>query len=459
MLSSLVGFDTKSSRTAPARNNSKLLEVPRGFSYHVFRNPSPTPAIAPAAPAAAKLEYSTSQSRAPSNTNKLTRQDSERKPSPPETRPHQLSVYAPPFEPKRSKSQRPYQIYPSSIPDTYIYERSVSSATDLLSSPSSSSSSDDEFNSDAVVSVALEVSSTRASSSTETLETTALLESTTLYPAPPPTRGIIPTTTIPKRNRVTSLSAPQTSRQYSTTPYSRPYEASDDDSDTVISDDVPYYYSTSAPLRQPSNVPATGASVPLSIPVRRNGSEQPPRVPVEVPSTVRPPLRHSGSSGSGSGRQEPTSPVYDEHTPRAPPGLQHGPVPPAPSRRSSSSSHHSGSAEATMVVATKRSVRWTENLVCPSPMPRRKGWYNRRGDQLWTNDGRYKAPEPGQEYPPDLANYPEPNAGWMNESGVRIDMNHRLIPKPPLRSALRRPRTPSSQGPIIDINNVHAQTA
>lgn len=32
--------------------------------------------------------------------------------------------------------------------------------------------------------------------------------------------------------------------------------------------------------------------------------------------------------------------------------------------------------------AAKRSVRWTENLVCPSPVPvenRRKGWFNRRG--------------------------------------------------------------------------------
>ncbi|KAI0747177.1 hypothetical protein C8Q80DRAFT_825730 [Daedaleopsis nitida] len=98
-----------------------------------------------------------------------------------------------------------------------------------------------------------------------------------------------------------------------------------------------------------------------------------------------------------------------------------------------------------LVVASvaKRNVRWTENLVCPSPVPlenRRKGWFNRRGDQLWTNDGQYKLPEPGQEYPPDLDHYPEPNSGWMNEEGVRIDMQHRLIPKPPLRSALKRPK-------------------
>jgi len=121
-----------------------------------------------------------------------------------------------------------------------------------------------------------------------------------------------------------------------------------------------------------------------------------------------------------------------------------------------------------------------ENLICPSPIPmheRRKGWHNRRGcvclsqlffvltamvvdadpssfflilalrDQLWTNKGDYKPAPQGQEYPPDLANYPEYGEGWMNEEGVRIDMQHRLIPKPPLRSALKRPRQMSNAGP------------
>ncbi|KAI0302806.1 hypothetical protein B0F90DRAFT_1667420 [Multifurca ochricompacta] len=90
-----------------------------------------------------------------------------------------------------------------------------------------------------------------------------------------------------------------------------------------------------------------------------------------------------------------------------------------------------------------------ENLICPSPIPmhsRRKGWHNRRGDQLWTNKGDYKPTLPGNEYPPDLANYPDYGEGWMNEEGVRIDMQHRLIPKPPLRSVLKRPRQPSNAG-------------
>ena len=34
----------------------------------------------------------------------------------------------------------------------------------------------------------------------------------------------------------------------------------------------------------------------------------------------------------------------------------------------------------------------------------------------------------------------------MNEEGVRIDMQHRLIPKPPLRSVLKRTRQASNAG-------------
>ncbi|KZT07932.1 uncharacterized protein LAESUDRAFT_650251 [Laetiporus sulphureus 93-53] len=109
-------------------------------------------------------------------------------------------------------------------------------------------------------------------------------------------------------------------------------------------------------------------------------------------------------------------------------------------------------SEGALVVATKRCVRWTEDLMCPCPLPqseRRTGWFNRRGDQLWTNAGRFKPPEAGMEYPPDLIGYPEPHTGWMNEEGVRIDMEHRLIPKPPIRSALKRPKTNLESQPVM----------
>lgn len=61
-------------------------------------------------------------------------------------------------------------------------------------------------------------------------------------------------------------------------------------------------------------------------------------------------------------------------------------------------------------------------------------------DQLWTNDGQYKPADEGEEYPSHLDDYPEPGQGWMNEEGTRIDLGHRRIPKPPLRSALKQSR-------------------
>jgi hypothetical protein len=104
-----------------------------------------------------------------------------------------------------------------------------------------------------------------------------------------------------------------------------------------------------------------------------------------------------------------------------------------------------------------RSVRWDDNLVAPSPVfpMRRKGWFCRRGDQLWTNSGAYRPPKEGEAYPRDLDEYPgrctvlsgcaqllnlipDFGEGWMNEEGVRIDMQHCLVPKIPLRSALKR---------------------
>ncbi|KIK28297.1 hypothetical protein PISMIDRAFT_91762 [Pisolithus microcarpus 441] len=59
-------------------------------------------------------------------------------------------------------------------------------------------------------------------------------------------------------------------------------------------------------------------------------------------------------------------------------------------------------------------------------------------DQLWRNDGSYRPPPQGEAYPHDLDDYPEPEEGWQNEDGVRIDLNRRLIPKVPLRGVLKQ---------------------
>ncbi|KAG8818853.1 hypothetical protein FRC19_010279 [Serendipita sp. 401] len=103
--------------------------------------------------------------------------------------------------------------------------------------------------------------------------------------------------------------------------------------------------------------------------------------------------------------------------------------PPSVSPANSSATDDSGRSSSYGSTGSGRSVRWHEDLVAPTPPPNRprpKGWFNRRGDQLWCNDGRYKAAI--EEYPPYLREYPEVGDGWMNEYGVRITMTHRRVP-------------------------------
>ncbi|PVG04637.1 hypothetical protein CPB86DRAFT_7693 [Serendipita vermifera] len=110
--------------------------------------------------------------------------------------------------------------------------------------------------------------------------------------------------------------------------------------------------------------------------------------------------------------------------------------PPSVSPANSAATDESGrsSSYSSSGSSAGRSVRWHDDLVAPTPPPSRprpKGWFNRRGDQLWCNDGRYKAAI--DEYPPHLRDYPDVGEGWMNEHGVRISMTHRRVPDHPSR--------------------------
>lgn len=464
MLSSFLSSDTKN--TGRNRNNSKyVLEVPRGFSVHVFKTPSP-PAYAQSG--AAKTDYS---SRTPSSTGRKqsdyptpSRPDPSRKPSFGRANDYfgeQIEEYDRSLELVHSKSHKPYSIYPGAIPDTYIYERSIASVSDLPGSPSSSSSSDTES-----LDTPIEAASIRARCSVETLEAT-------LYDT--------------QNNQVSSGSASQYGSSYitgppagrqlvapPTTPAPRRYAPADDDDSTVVSEDehVPRLLPPPLPAYPPGVPVATAPLVVPPPPVRRNSDERSSRSQAPV-LTRRDSTQPSSRTTSPPGVVTPGDPAI-----RMPPGLQHVTAPPpvagSTGRRPSTttppvtppgSTQRSPTGErpslsrsrstSPVEAAPLKTVRWHEDLICPSPVPpaqRRKGWFNRRGDQLWTNDGRYKSPEPGQEYPPDLACYPEPNAGWMNEDGVRIDMQHRLVPKPPLRSALKRSKNSSSSVEQVTIS-------
>ncbi|KAI0646664.1 hypothetical protein C8Q79DRAFT_1010253 [Trametes meyenii] len=212
----------------------------------------------------------------------------------------------------------------------------------------------------------------------------------------------------------------------------------------------------------PPDVPHYGSPPRAAAPPAISSSPPGPSAANAVPGTApasRSPPQQQQMSGSPqqltrTASVRPTSFPAPEAPMRPGEASVGGPSTPtasSPSRKNSQAGAPQGSppqaGNGPVVPSAKRSVRWNENLVCPSPVPpenRRKGWFNRRGDQLWTNDGQYRLPEQGQEYPPDLALYPEPNTGWMNEEGTRIDMQHRLVPKPPLRSALKQPKSAQS---------------
>lgn len=375
-----------------------MLEVPRGFSVHVFKTPSP-PAYAQ--PGTMKTDYPLG--RSPSSLGRKQpsypsppRPESTRKPSFGQATDYfgdQSTEYDRALDVSRSKAQKQYSIYPGAIPDTYIYERSISSMSDLPGSPSSSSSSDTES-----IDTPIEVSSIRATSSVETLEAT-------LYAAQnnkvsPVDRSPYGTAFVPPPTKGRPLVVPPNPRF--------PPGAADDDSSTVVSDDQPQQQQQQQLARIPGPTPVypvVPSTTPLVVPpivpappVRRNSDDRAAsRGPAPPPLTRRdssqpaPRTVSPTSSGSGSGAG-----------PNVPPGLQYvappmaggmarrpsisSPVTPGaggrspsgerpPLTRMASSSSPDGGPQ-------KRSVRWTEDLVCPSPVPpsqRRKGWFNRRG--------------------------------------------------------------------------------
>lgn len=534
MLSSL-GVDSKISARSIRNGSTKFVDMPRGFSVHVFKNSTssthPYNTVAKPEPP---------QDRASGGgfwqkpTSYASRSNFERKPSLTPSvayRITQPAVYEIPFDSKRSKSSKNYTIYPGDANDAFIYERSFSSASDALASSPSSSSSDSEVLSESAVSASLEISSTRASSSTETLETTALAVQYAVNPARPalPRAGSASDwdRITPEGARIypPGLSAnpniPQRAGGIPPTlalaPRTTTVETlSDSDSDTFIGDEVSMTvqrrpsnsgarvegsrdqrppappaeplisrrYSDDQSAPQPTSrtrassdayrnapvLPASSVSIP-SLQYRQDASSN-PRAPPGLSSTAtkatdgRDPRTIVASAPNSfnssaldarrvaqpvpltrtiSNNLQPDAQATSMMVPRSeakssPPSASR-PITRELSARPEVSAPLVTSSDGGLTMTTRRSVRWTEDLMCPCPIPRserRKGWFNRRGDQLWTNDGRYKSPD--VEYPADLTGYPEPGAGWMNEEGVRIDMEHRLVPKPPLRSALKRPK-------------------
>lgn len=230
--------------------------------------------------------------------------------------------------------------------------------------------------------------------------------------------------------------------------------------DDPIPSTSPSHYVTTEPSHYDDRRPPGLSSSPSSA----NGSYFPPITGAPM-STPRPRRDSFSSRSSESSSFVSRRNSVDTRLPH--------PSSRSPPQESRSAPTSNASSRPRMLSISTRNVRWDQNLVCPSPVPleeRRKGWFNRRGyvffhlhlhsallccyplpcllhlslssDQLWTNSGSYKPPLPGEEYPRDLHFYPEVGQGWMNEEGIKIDMQHRLIPKVPQKSALKRPVVP-----------------
>ncbi|KAG1814996.1 uncharacterized protein BJ212DRAFT_1481535 [Suillus subaureus] len=407
------------SRGGAAKNY--FLPVPSGFSLQVFK--APTMSTRPYA-AKVDLDY-----RPMTRANSQSRQQSGHVPRQQEPT-RKLLKAPPPEEPgftKRSYEHKPssgrYAIHAGPVPDTYIYERSISSKAGYPYSPSDVTSE-----CDSIFSVNTQISSGSSSSSvTDSPQNTRMLQIRAASPSSEQLRSRSPPSYHPRGMSTFPLghSCPSCGEA------SSPPRTS---SMTTNKGNYIHYPSrplptppVSARVRKDSILLASERSI-MSYDTRQHSTslKHGERVPFPAPPVDEQGRNsmgiHPSRSSSLKGNLSITIPP--------PPGLGFGPrwsLRALPQR-------------AMCPAAVARSVRWCDDLICPSPIfpnQRRKGWFNRRGDQLWRNDGYYRTPAPEDAYPPDLEGYPEPGCGWQNEEGTRIDISHRLIPKPPLRSVLK----------------------
>ena len=263
--------------------------------------------------------------------------------------------------------------------------------SDLPGSPSSSSSSDTES-----LDTPIEAASIRARCSVETLEATLYDSQISQVSPVAATPYGAPYMTGPSTGRPLVVPVLTTSPGR--------YTPADDDDSTVVSESQQVGRLPQPPLAiYPPAASTTTPPLVVPPPVRRNSDERSASRPQAPVLTRRDSAQPASRTTSPSGTTTPNDPAI-----RLPPGLQHvaPPLAGSTSRRPSTSSSpvtpptatpgsgqrspsgerpslsRSRSTSPAEASPTKRSVRWHEDLVCPSPVlpgQRRKGWYNRRG--------------------------------------------------------------------------------
>lgn len=288
-------------------------------------------------------------------------------------------------------------IYETSIPprsDSSVHEASILSSTYYSADPGSPTFSIDD------------ISSTRASSSTETLQSTLLAPPTTInspsgtfYRVSSSTRSPDvynvpsdrPTNTINRGQRLQTKTgiddprlvyapAPAKSTSSPPTPERRPSGLS-----MPRRPSPDNFSSSSSTSSSPPRTPEPVHGFPIQVQVDNSRFQVPIQEYTEFPSEgVEKYTEYAQSyyphpkGGQYIHSYENTGYVERSAEPVAPLPFRTRTV----SRRSrsmSTSVRPSLKVELKVEVPAQRSVRWKDGLVCDSPIPRRKGWFNRKG--------------------------------------------------------------------------------
>ena len=296
-----------------------------------------------------------------------------------------------------------YGTHPSSTNDVMIYETSIPSRSDT--SPHEAGIASTTYYSADPGSPTFtidDVSSTRASSSTETLQSTLLAPPASTVNSPSGTFYRMSSSTCnPDVYNVASdrPSGPANQGQRQQT------KTSSDDPRSIYAP-APAKSTTSSPNpeRRPSALSVPRRSSPDNFSIASSSSSSPPSTPEPIHEypvqvdTGRFQVATQGYNEFPSEGVEQYAEYAQSHYPH-PKGGQYvhpyessgyversvEPVAPMPfrtrtvSRRSRTMSTSVRPSLKVEVPPQRRCVRWKDNLVCDSPIPRRKGWFNRKG--------------------------------------------------------------------------------
>jgi hypothetical protein len=287
-----------------------------------------------------------------------------------------------------------YTTHPNSPNDVMIYETSVPSRSDTSTHEASIASTTYYSTGPASPTFTIDdVSSTRASSSTETLQSTLLAPPTSSVDSPSGMFYRLSSSACPPD--VYNVASDRPSITVNEGQRQQTKSGSDDPRSIYAPAPAKSTTSSPNPERRSPAVSVPRRSSPDNFSSSSSTSSSPPSTPPPVHDfPVQVTQEYTEFLPEGVERYAEYAPAYY----RLPKGGQYvhprensgymersaEPVAPLPFRtrtvsRRSRSMSTSVRPSLKVEVPTRRSVRWKDDLVCDSPIPRRKGWFNRKG--------------------------------------------------------------------------------